>query len=402
MKKGMKIKTKVALMAIAFMGILTAVIAVVGYKLYHDSVMESYITYADTVLEYAYRAAVKHSFGDMIAARDMPEDYETFRTELNEIKDSSRIEYLYAIYFEDIEDLHSLHYAINAKTQVELSAGVPPEELYSYMGRPCEEGAFKEDTLHTLQEAVKSGRRESGTLAGYSDEYGHMLNGYRVLYDSEDRAVGLICVEIDINRINVDLYHYLRTVVLIAAALTALVAFAYLFNTERYLTGPIVKIAQSSDSFVRKMQSNAPPEELVFEEVSVRSDGELRQLSDNVKSLADSVAVYMTNLQTVTAEKERIGTELSLRKRLIDQGRGQSAVLPDIEPGFHGLRDHDVSLACGDQTGDFLIHIMDDQCCVRQVFLRELFVQAAWILVARASSAPKRSFSAVTFCRLVI
>ncbi len=39
-----------------FMGILTVAIAVVGYKLYYDSVMDSYITYADTVLEYAYRA----------------------------------------------------------------------------------------------------------------------------------------------------------------------------------------------------------------------------------------------------------------------------------------------------------------------------------------------------------
>ena len=59
-------------MAIAFMGILTAVIAVVGYKLYHDSVMESYVSYAETVLEYAYRSSEKYVFGDMIASREMP------------------------------------------------------------------------------------------------------------------------------------------------------------------------------------------------------------------------------------------------------------------------------------------------------------------------------------------
>ena len=59
----MKIKTKVALMAIAFMVVLTAVIAGVGYKLYHDSVMESYVTYAETVLEYAYRASGEYAFG---------------------------------------------------------------------------------------------------------------------------------------------------------------------------------------------------------------------------------------------------------------------------------------------------------------------------------------------------
>ena len=359
----MTIKTKVALMAIAFMGILTAVIAVVGYKLYHDSVMESYVSYAETVLEYAYCSSEKYAFGDMIASREMPEGYEEFRSELNEIKDSSRIEYLYAIYFEDIDDIHSLHYAINAKTKAELSTGAPLSEIYSYMGRPCEEGSFEDDTLITLQQAVRSGMRESGTLDGSSSEYGHMLNGYRVVFDSEDRPAGLICVEIDINRINVDLHHYLRTVVLIASALTALMAFAYLFNTDRYLTGPIVKLAQSSDSFVRKMQSNADPAELKFEAVPVRSRGELRLLADNVKSLADGVSTYMTNLQTVTADKERIGAELSLATRI------QAAMLPHVFPPFPDRMEFDLYASMDpakEVGGDFYDFFLvdDDHLCM--------------------------------------
>ena len=363
MKKGMKIKTKVALMAIAFMGVLTAVIAVVGYKLYHDSVMESYVAYADTVLEYAYRKAEDAGFGDMIAARDMPEGYEPFRSELNQIKDASHIEYLYAIYFEDIDDIYSLHYAINAKTQAELSTDVPLSELYSYMGKPCEEGAFSEDTLLILQEAVKSGRHGSGTLTGYSDEYGHMLNGYRVLYDSEGNAVGLICVEIDINRINIGLRRYVRTIVLIAAGLTALIVHLYMFNTKRYLIGPIERIANSSDAFVRKMQDNAPPEELVFEDVQVPSGGELRMLSDNVKSLADSVAVYMGNLQTVTAEKERIGTELSLAARI------QASMLPSVFPAFPDRTEFDIYASMDpakEVGGDFYDFFLvdDDHLCM--------------------------------------
>ena len=381
MKKGMKIKTKVALMAIAFMGVLTAVIAGIGYELYHDSVKESYVAYADTVLEYAYRASEKYAFGDMIASREMPEGYEEFRSELNEIKDSSRIEYLYAIYFEDINDIHSLHYAINAKTKTELSTGAPLSEIYSYMGRPCEEGSFEDDTLITLQKAVRSGLRQNGTLDGYSSEYGHMLNGYRVIFDSEDRAVGLICVEIDVNRINSDLHHYLRTVVLIASALTALVAFAYLFNTERYLTGPIVKIAQSSDSFVRKMQSNADPEELVFEDVPVKSEGELRLLADNVKSLADGVAAYMTNLQTVTAEKERIGAELTLATRI------QEAMLPHVFPPFPERTEFDIyaSMDPAKEVGgdfyDFFL-IDDDHLCMVMADVSGKGIPAALFMMA--------------------
>lgn len=71
----------------------------------------------------------------------MPEEYEELRLELNEVKDSSDIKYLYAVYFEDIEDSHSLHYAINAKNREELSAGKPLSEIYTYMGKSCEHGS---------------------------------------------------------------------------------------------------------------------------------------------------------------------------------------------------------------------------------------------------------------------
>ena len=350
----MSIKTKVVISTVLFMGILTAAIAAVGFTLYRDSVMERYADYADTVLEYAYRAAVENAFGDMIAERQMPEGYEDFRRDLNEIKDSSGIEYLYAIYFEDLEDLHSLHYAINAKSQKELEAGAS----LTYLGTPCEHGAFADDTLLTLQQAVQSGKRDSGTLEGWSEEYGHMLNGYRVIYDSEDNPVGLLCVEIDINRIAVGLQRYVRTVILIAAALTAVIVLLYLFNTTRYLIGPIERIAKSSDEFVGKMQQGAPPEELVFEEVQVKSGGELARMAENVKSMADSVAGYMTNLQAATAEKERIGTELALATRI------QAAMLPHIFPPFPDREEIDIYASMDpakEVGGDFYDFFLTDE-----------------------------------------
>ena len=336
MKKGMSIKTKAALTSILFMGILTAAVAVVGYKLYHDNVMESYRSYAKTVLEYAYRSTVDYSFGDMIKDRDMPEGYEELRSELNKVKDSSDIEYLYAVYFEDVEDIHSLHYAINAKSQEELSSGKPLSEIYSYMGRPCEEGGFEDDTLLILQKAVKERSKESGTLEGYSSEYGHMLNGYRVIYDSNDEAVGLICVEIDINRINKGVKEYVNTVILIALGFTAIIILIYIWNTKRYLLGPILRITESSEKFVEKMEEGAQPEDLIFEDPKVDQGGELTMLADNVKSLADGVAVYMTNLKTATSERERIVTELSLATRI------QEDMLPNIFPAFPERPDFDV------------------------------------------------------------
>ena len=334
--KGISIKALVVINTIIFMGILTAAIATIGYKLYYNSFMENYISYADTVLEYAYHKAVEYSFGDIIASREMSEKYEAFREELNEIKDSSDIEYLYAVYFDDDTDIHSLHYAINAKTKEELSANKSLSEIYTFMGMPVEEGAFEDDTLLILQKAVKDKNRNTGTLTGYSDVYGHMLNGYHVVFDKNDNAVGLLCVEIDINRISAGLHRYLQTVILTAIALTVILVLSFVYSTQRYLTAPIMRIIKSSTSFVKDMKSGTDPENLVYEDAKVTPKGDIAMLADNVKSLADSVASYMVNLRDTTAEKERIGAELSVATQI------QADMLPRIFPPFPERQEFDL------------------------------------------------------------
>ncbi len=131
MKKGMGIRIRSSITAIFFMGILTASIAFIGCDLYRDSIMDRYITYADTVLTYAYRATVKYSFGDMIAARDMPAEYEVLRSELNAVKDGADIEYLYAIYFEDIDPQPALcHQCQNTGRIIHRQASFGDIQLY--------------------------------------------------------------------------------------------------------------------------------------------------------------------------------------------------------------------------------------------------------------------------------
>ncbi|MCR5212352.1 MAG: hypothetical protein K6C41_07360 [Lachnospiraceae bacterium] len=172
-----------AINAVIFMGILTAAIATIGYKLYVDSVRESYSGYADTVLKYAYSEAEEYGFAD--------------------------------------------------------------------------------DTLHTLQNAIKDKKQDSGTLEGFSTVYGHMLNGYHVVFDNQGNAAGLICVEIDTNRIYNNLHRYISWVILIAAVFTAIIVILYVLLTKHYLVGPIEKKVENSNSFVGKMRFGADPAELL-------------------------------------------------------------------------------------------------------------------------------------------
>ena len=90
--KGMSIKVAMALYSAIVIIVLTILIVVAGYSLYENHVKENYKKYVTTVLEYAYSITEDYSFGDMIAAREMPDEYEEMRSALNHVKENSDID----------------------------------------------------------------------------------------------------------------------------------------------------------------------------------------------------------------------------------------------------------------------------------------------------------------------
>ncbi|MCR4557197.1 MAG: HD domain-containing protein [Saccharofermentans sp.] len=286
--KGLSIKIVTALYSSAVIVVLTIITVIVGYRLYEKHVMEHYSKYTTTVLEYAFSAAQEYSFGDMIADRDMPDAYEQMRSELNHVKECSEIDYLYAVYFDDINDIHSLKYAINTKTAKELENG----GTYTYLGTPCEEGSFQEDTLLTLHEAVLTKKRESGVLQGYSEGYGYMFNGYKVIFDSNDNPAGLLCVEIDVSNIRAELNRYIRNIVLFVAAFTIIITIIFVALSESYIIYPITKLTESAKDFIKNIGDQDSIDRSVKElkSIDIRPENEIGELYTTVSKMESDMA----------------------------------------------------------------------------------------------------------------
>ena len=297
-QKNISIKLVAALYSVIAILVLTVVIVLTGYFFYQRNVKASYEKYATTVLNNAYSITEEYVFGDMIASRGMPDGYEEMREHLNKVKENSDIEYLYAIYFDDINDIHSLTYAINTKTQEEIEKG----GTYTYLGTPCEEGSFEDETLYILQNAVKEGRKESGVLEGYSSEYGYMLNGYKVIFDSNGNPAGLLCVEIDINNISKELNRYIRDITIFVALFTIVVIGIYLTKIERGIIYPITGITKAADDFVDNigdldaMDENARK----LEQLDIRSDNEVGNLYRTVNKMETDIAKQFRDIRQYT------------------------------------------------------------------------------------------------------
>lgn len=286
--KGISIKIVTAVYSAVVIIVLTIVIVVAGYSLYENHVMENYKKYVTTVLEYAYTVANEYSFGDMITAREMPGAYEEMRAGLNHVKESSDIDYLYAVYFDDVNDISSLTYAINAKTAEELNNG----GTYTYLGTPCEEGSFEEDTLRILQDAVMTKKTDSDVMEGYSEGYGHMFNGYKVIFNSAGEAAGLICVEINVNSIRGELSHYIRNIALFVAVFTVVITVIFVGLSEYYIIYPIAKLTDSARDFVKNIGDQESIDKCVenIKSIGVRSNNEIGQLYTTVTKMESDMA----------------------------------------------------------------------------------------------------------------
>ena len=299
-QKGLSIKIVAALYSVIAICVLTIVIVIGGYHLFEKNVKENYKKYAATVLDYAYTVTTDHAFGDMIADREMPDEYEVMRQSLNTIKENSDIEYLYAIYFDDINDIHSLTYAINTKTADELANG----GKYTYLGTPCEAGSFEDETILILQNAVKNGNKESGFLDGYSDEYGHMLNAYRVVFDSNGNPAGLLCVEIDINNISIELNRYIRSIIIFVVLFTVVVIVIYLFKIERSIIYPITGVTDAANDFIRNIGDQDEMDKSVRKLglLNIHSNNEVGDLFKTVSKMETDMANQLRDIREYNEE----------------------------------------------------------------------------------------------------
>lgn len=378
MKKRIGIRIRVASLTIIAMFLLTAVIAGIGYRRFRLNVLQTYYKYAETVIGLANSVFEETNMGDLVDARSMGPKYEEARAGLNNIKNNCDVKYLYAVYFDDINDINSLCYIINGKSDLELEEA--DGDVYSYMGDECEPGAYDEMTLNLLRDCILNKDRIIRFMESDNAEYGWLVTGYTAVFDSQGNAVAVVAADVDANKIRDDLNSYLRTVVLAAFIVTIIMIVLFMMLVSRYITDPVQKIAKSAGDYVGLMDLNVSPDELIYETVDVRSNDEIRDLSRDVESLANGVRSYMANLESVTAEKERIGAELNVATQI------QADMLPRIFPPFPNRKEFDIyatmdpAKEVGGDFYDFFL-IDDDHICLVMADVSGKGVPAALFMV---------------------
>ena len=97
------------------------------------------------------------------------------------------------------------------------------------------------------------------------------------------------------------------------------------------LIKPVTKITEEASRFARE---NETAEKKLTD--SIRGQDEIGVLAQSIDRMEEQITDYMQHLTTVTAEKERISTELNVAKQI------QADMLPSVFPAFPDHDDFDI------------------------------------------------------------
>lgn len=168
----------------------------------------------------------------------------------------------------------------------------------------------------------------------YHSDFGWLMTAAEPVKDyTTGEVVASAGVDIDMTEIVAERYSFLKQSLLLVAVLllaSIVVGVVVLQNT---VVRPLKELSAAATGFAS--ENRAVTKEDVIN-LDIRSNDEIGDLYREIRSMEGRIVDYTENLTRVTAEKERVNTELRTASQI------QESMLPSIFPAFPDRRDFDL------------------------------------------------------------
>ncbi len=331
---------KLTLAIIIFGILLGAIISIIGYREF-TSVLER--QYNDSAYEIAETAAGylnPDKFEEYLSTGDTDEEYQEIEKRLDDLVDATNTTLIYVAKV-DTSDYRTLTYIYDS---VNSASGFDRYPLgYTAVG-------VTEEYVNNVRGIITKGERATEYLYSYSEESGAHTTAGIAIYDSKGKIVAILGVEKAMTRLENARNTYVKDVLLGVLAAVCLFLLVYSMFLYREVLLPILAITDEAKRFA---DSNTPSDKLS----AINKNDEIGVLAKAVGKMETDIVEYVENLTLVTAEKERIGAELSIATQI------QANMLPGIFPAFPDKPEFDIYATMNpakEVGGDFYDFFMVD------------------------------------------
>jgi len=187
---------------------------------------------------------------------------------------------------------------------------------------PFEHDEYENGEKENLMKAFRG--EWNRKLAIYREEQEILGTAMEPIYDENGKILAVACLDLSITSIR---HAYLKMMVNLGILVTLILFGAgllYSSSVQKNFIRPIQKLEKATASLVSDLMSG---KDTVFQ-VDVHTGDEIEALARSFENMDRQLKVYIEQNAQITAEKERISTELELARRI------QSDMLPSVFPPF--------------------------------------------------------------------
>ena len=222
---------------------------------------------------------------------------------------------------------------------------------------PYEFGYLRETTNDEYREKYKNlydGKTEKEVLIrdkGYIETGSHKTIMIPVK-DSKNQVQALLCVQRQMDGMTRSRRNYVENVSLVLIILAIVVIIGQGVYMLKAFLAPVKMITAEAARFANE---NAAMDGKLTD--TIKNTDEIGVLADSIDKMESRIENYINHIETITAEKERINTELSLATRI------QYGMLPHTFPAFPDNKEFDIYASMDpakEVGGDFYDFFMTD------------------------------------------
>ncbi len=332
---------KLTLGVIIFGILLGAIISIIGYREFTSVLQRQYNDSAYEIAETAAKYLNPDKFEEYLSTGEQDEEYREIEKRLDDLVDATNTTLIYVAKV-DTSDYRTLTYIYDS---VNSASGFDRYPLgYTAVG-------VDEQYVNNVRNIITKGERATEYLYSYSEESGAHTTAGIAVYDPKGKIVAILGVEKAMRRLKNARDTYVKDTLLGVLVAVCLFLLAYSAFLYREVLLPILAVTDEAKRFA---DSNTPSDKLA----SIKKNDEIGVLAKAVNKMETDIVEYVENLTMVTAEKERIGAELSIATQI------QANMLPSIFPAFPDRPEFDIYATMNpakEVGGDFYDFFMVDE-----------------------------------------
>ena len=302
--------------------IFSIVVSFVGYMQFTDSLAPEYNDSAFRTAETAATLINADRIEEYLESGGNDEEYKLSLSRLDTLCNKQNVSIIYTIAV-DTTDYGRFKSVFNS---VNDNSGYTPWEVG--FERETTNDEYKEIYKDMYENGLERGTVIRDKSSGATIPH---ITSLIPLKGSDGKVKAILCVQRFMEQLTIGRRGYLKHVSLTTIIIAILASLIATLGIRKYFITPFKKISAEAERFAAE---NRIADENALKNVSKLN--EMRALADSVEKMELDTVRYIENITSITADKERMGTELTIASQI------QEGSIPSVFPAYPDRSEFDI------------------------------------------------------------